>query len=105
MIFHKYVQSPAIISSFSGTLFSLILLTSPVAVFAHAGHGDEFKHSDETTETPAAISVDAETAKRLGIKVSPAARQRLDIGIKTTGQIETLPNEKVEVTAPVAGKV
>ncbi|MEG4425004.1 efflux RND transporter periplasmic adaptor subunit [Microcoleus sp. D3_18cC1] len=105
MIFHKYVQSPAIISSFSGILFSIILLSSPVAVFAHAGHGDEFKHSDETTETPVAISVDAETAKRLGIKVSPAARQRLDIGIKTTGQIETLPNEKVEVTAPVGGKV
>ncbi|MEG4241859.1 efflux RND transporter periplasmic adaptor subunit [Microcoleus sp. MON2_D6] len=105
MIFHKYVQSPAIISSFSGTLFSIILLSSPVAVFAHAGHGDEFKHSDEATESPTAISVDAETAKRLGIKVSPAARQRLDIGIKTTGQIETLPNQKVEVTAPVAGKV
>ncbi|MEG4349207.1 efflux RND transporter periplasmic adaptor subunit [Microcoleus sp. LAD1_D3] len=105
MIFHKYVQSPAIITSFSGTLFSIILLSSPVVVFAHAGHGDEFQHSDEATETPTAVSVDAETAKRLGIKVSPAARQRLDIGIKTTGQIETLPNEKVEVTAPVAGKV
>lgn len=105
MIFHKYAQSPAIISSFSGTLFSIILLTSPAVVFAHAGHGDEFHQSGETTPTPAAISVDAETAKRLGIKVSPAARQRLDIGIKTTGQIETLPNQKVEVTAPVAGKV
>ena len=105
MIFHKYAQSAAIISRFSGTLFSLILLSSPAAVFAHAGHGDEFHQSGETTQTPAAISVDAETAKRLGIKVSPAARQRLDIGIKTTGQIETLPNQKVEVTAPVAGKV
>ena len=105
MIFHKYVQSPAIISSFSGCLFSIILLSSPAAVLAHAGHGDEFQDSGEATETPAAISVDAETAKRLGIKVSPAARQRLDIGIKTTGQIETLPNQKVEVTAPVAGKV
>ena len=105
MIFHKYAQSPAIISSFSGTLFSIILLTSPAVVFAHAGHGNEFHQSGETTQTPAAISVDAETAKRLGIKVSPAARQRLDIGIKTTGQIETLPNQKVEVTAPVAGKV
>ncbi|WP_442933044.1 efflux RND transporter periplasmic adaptor subunit [Microcoleus sp. herbarium7] len=84
---------------------SFLLFIDPAAVLAHAGHGDEFKHSGETTETPTAISVDAETAKRLGIKVSPAARQRLDIGIKTTGQIETLPNQKVEVTAPVAGKV
>ena len=105
MIFHKYAQYPAIISSFSGSLFSLILLSSPAAVFAHAGHGNEFHQSSETTQTPAAISVDAETAKRLGIKISPATRQRLDIGIKTTGQIETLPNQKVEVTAPVAGKV
>ncbi|MEG4851249.1 efflux RND transporter periplasmic adaptor subunit [Microcoleus sp. B5-D4] len=105
MIFHKYAQYRAIISRFSGTLFSLILLSSPAAVFAHAGHGNEFHQSSETPQTPAAISVDAETAKRLGIKISPAARQRLDIGIKTTGQIETLPNQKVEVTAPVAGKV
>ncbi|MEP6516312.1 efflux RND transporter periplasmic adaptor subunit [Microcoleus vaginatus] len=105
MIFHKYAQSPAIISTFSGILFSLIWLSSPVAVFAHAGHGNEFHHSGETTQTPTAISVDAETAKRLGIKVSPATTQRLDIGLKTTGQIETLPNQKVEVTAPVAGKV
>ncbi|MEG4319814.1 MULTISPECIES: efflux RND transporter periplasmic adaptor subunit [unclassified Microcoleus] len=105
MIFHKNSESPAIISSFSGTLLSLILLTYPTAVFAHAGHGNEFHQDSETTQTPAAISVDAETAKRLGIKVSPATRQRLDIGIKTTGQIETLPNQKVEVTAPVAGQV
>ncbi|MEG4283665.1 efflux RND transporter periplasmic adaptor subunit [Microcoleus sp. A006_D1] len=89
----------------SGLIISLAFLASPAAVFAHAGHGNEFHQSGETTPTPAAISVDAETAKRLGIKVSPAARQRLDIGIKTTGQIETLPNQKVEVTAPVAGKV
>ncbi|MEG4454448.1 efflux RND transporter periplasmic adaptor subunit [Microcoleus sp. N9_A1] len=89
----------------SGLIITLAFFTSPAAVFAHAGHGNEFHQSGETTQTPAAISVDAETAKRLGIKVSPAARQRLDIGIKTTGQIETLPNQKVEVTAPVAGKV
>lgn len=89
----------------SGLIISLAFFTSPAAVFAHAGHGNEFHQSGETTQTPAAISVDAVTAKRLGIKVSPAARQRLDIGIKTTGQIETLPNQKVEVTAPVAGKV
>ncbi|WP_373530840.1 efflux RND transporter periplasmic adaptor subunit, partial [Nostoc sp.] len=47
--------------------------------------------------------VDADTAKRLGIKVEPVQRQRLAIGIKTTGQIETLPNQKVEVTTPIEG--
>lgn len=105
MIFHKYAQYPAIISSFSGSLFSLIFLSSPAAVFAHAGHGNEFHQSGETTQTPTAISVDAETSKRIGIKVESVKAQRLAVGIKTTGQIETLPNQKVEVTAPVAGKV
>ena len=105
MQYYRRVRSSAPIVHFSGILLTLLLFIESTPVFAHAGHGDEFKHSGETTETPTAISVDAETAKRLGIKVSPAARQRLDIGIKTTGQIETLPNEKVEVTAPVAGKV
>lgn len=105
MIFHKSAQFAAIISSGYGTLLSLILLTSPTAVFAHAGHGDEFHQSGETTQIPAAISVDAETSKRIGIKVEPVRAQRLAVGIKTTGQIETLPNQKVEVRAPVSGTV
>ncbi|MEZ2314334.1 efflux RND transporter periplasmic adaptor subunit [Microcoleus sp.] len=105
MIFHKYAPSAAIISSGSATLFSLILLSSPAAVFAHAGHGDEFHQSGETTQIPAAISVDTETSKRIGIKVEPVKAQRLSVGIKTTGQIETLPNQKVEVRAPVSGTV
>lgn len=88
----------------SGVILSLFLLT-PLAVFAHAGHGDEFKGGSETSQTSAPIQVDSDTAKRLGIKVEPVKRQRLAIGIKTTGQIETLPNQKVEVTAPISGKI
>jgi membrane fusion protein, heavy metal efflux system len=105
MIFHKSAQFTAIISSGSGTLLSLILVISPAAVFAHAGHGDEFHQSGETTQIPAAISVDTETSQRIGIKVEPVKAQRLAVGIKTTGQIETLPNQKVEVRAPVSGTV
>lgn len=106
IIFHKYAQFLASISSVSGTLLSLlILLTSPAAVLAHAGHGDEFHQSGETTQIPASISVDAETSRRIGIKVEPVKAQRLAVGIKTTGQIETLPNQKVEVRAPVSGTV
>jgi cobalt-zinc-cadmium efflux system membrane fusion protein len=84
---------------------SLVLLSAPSVVFAHAGHGDEFQHADETSQTADSVQVDAETSKRLGIKVEPVKRQPLAIGIKTTGQIETLPNKKVEVTAPIPGKV
>ncbi|MFS0514159.1 efflux RND transporter periplasmic adaptor subunit [Nostoc sp. UIC 10607] len=87
----------------SGTLVSLLLLASPVAVLAHAGHGDEFHQESETTPATSSIQVDAETAKRLGIKVEPVKSQRLAVGIKTTGQIETLPSKQVEVTTPIAG--
>ncbi|HBE33924.1 MAG TPA: efflux RND transporter periplasmic adaptor subunit, partial [Cyanobacteria bacterium UBA11368] len=70
-----------------------------------AGHGDEFHSGGETTQVSDAIEVDTEIANRLGIKVEPVTRQQLAIGIKTTGQIETLPSQKVEVTAPIPGKV
>jgi membrane fusion protein, heavy metal efflux system len=97
--------SPAALSYVSSTLLSLVLITSPTAVLAHAGHGDEFHSGGETTQVSDSIQVDGETAKRLGIKVEPVTRQQLAIGIKTTGQIETLPSQKVEVTAPIPGKV
>lgn len=102
---NPYPQSPSSLRSLSGAILSLLLIATPVAVLAHAGHGDEFKGGGETNHASDSIQVDAETAKRLGIKVEPVKRQRLAIGIKTTGQIETLPNKKVEVTAPISGKV
>ncbi|HEY9809604.1 MAG TPA: efflux RND transporter periplasmic adaptor subunit [Halomicronema sp.] len=83
-------------------LLSLVFFT-PAAVFAHAGHGDEFKN--ESTQIPGAIQVDKQTVKRLNLKVEPVKLQRLDRGLKTTGQIDHLPNQKVEVTAPVEGTV
>ncbi len=61
-----------------------------------------FKAGSEAT---GAVNVDAQTAKRLGIKVEAVKNQPLDIGLKTTGQIETLPDQKVEVTAPLTSKV
>ncbi len=90
--------------SISGAFFSLILLGNP-AVLAHGGHGNEFQGGGETTKAAGSIEVDAQTAKRLGIKVKPVNRTMLLVGIKTTGQIETLPSKKVEVTAPIPGTV
>ncbi|MBD2540463.1 efflux RND transporter periplasmic adaptor subunit [Coleofasciculus sp. FACHB-SPT36] len=88
-----------------GTLLSLLLLAAPTSVLAHAGHGDEF-HGDEASQgTPQGIQVDAQTAKRMGIEVKPVSQQRLGFGIKTTGQIETLPSQKAEVTSPTPGKI
>ncbi len=90
------------IRSFSGTLLSLLLLTTPTVVLAHGGHGNEFQAGSEASQTATPIKVDAQTAKRLGIKIEPVKRQPLAVGIKTTGQIETLPSQKVEVNTPIS---
>jgi cobalt-zinc-cadmium efflux system membrane fusion protein len=97
---------PAPLRCVSFTLLSLLVLTAPAVVLAHAGHGGhEFQGGNEAAQPSDAIQVDTETAKRLGIKVEPAKRQPLAVGIKTTGEIETLPNKKVEVSAPIPGTV
>lgn len=95
-------QPLTVIRCVSGTLASLLLLASPAAVLAHAGHGNEFQEGTQATGASSSIQVDAQTAKRLGIKVEQALRQRLAVGVKTTGQIETLPNQKVEVNTPIS---
>lgn len=93
---------PTGISFISRALLSLVLLTTPATVLAHGGHGNEFQGGTTATQVKGSIQVDAETAKRLGMKVETVSQQRLAVGIKTTGQIETLPNQKVEVTAPIS---
>jgi membrane fusion protein, heavy metal efflux system len=93
------------IRQLSGTLIGLILLITPSAVLAHAGHGDEFHSGEQTAPSTDAIQVDAETADRLGLKVEPVTRQSLPFGIQTTGQIEALPSRQVQVTYPVNGTV
>ena len=87
--------------------FTFLLLASivPAATFAHAGHGDEFHSDTEAITNPEDIEVDTATANQIGIKVQPVSRQFLEVGIKTTGQIETQPNQQVEVTAPIPGTV
>lgn len=89
----------------SFTLLTLLLISTPIRVFAHAGHGNEFQGGSQAAQSADAIQVDAETTKQLGLKVEPVSRQRLVFGTKTTGQIESLPNQKVEVTTPVRGTV
>lgn len=97
------LPKPAAIGSISSTLLSLLLIATPAIVLAHGGHEEEFQDENQATETTSFVRVDPQTAKRLGIKVEPVKRQRLAATIKTTGQIETLPGQKVEVTTPIAG--
>jgi membrane fusion protein, heavy metal efflux system len=93
----------------TGVLVSLALLSIPgiypIAVSAHAGHGDEFKGGNKATQPKDAIAVDAETAKRMGLKVEPVTSKRLALGIQTTGQITHMPDLKAEVTTPIKGTV
>ncbi|WP_414574855.1 efflux RND transporter periplasmic adaptor subunit [Anabaena sp. CCY 9402-a] len=91
-----------IMRSASGILASLLLLASPAAVLAHAGHGNEFQGGNEASAN-SSVQVDTETAQRLGIKVTPVKSQQLAISIKTTGKIETLPSKQAEVTTPIPG--
>lgn len=95
-------KQPTTIRCVSRTLLSLVLLATPTAVLAHGGHGNEFQGGTEATQAAGSIQVDTETAKQLGIKVEQVKQQRLAVGIKTTGQIETLPSKQVEVTAPIS---
>ncbi len=98
-------ELPVAIAKVSGAFLSIVLLATPMSVLAHGGHGEDFQGGSEATVAPGSIQVDAQTAKRLGIKVQPVERQRLAVGLKTTGQIETLPNKQAEVTAPIPGIV
>jgi membrane fusion protein, heavy metal efflux system len=97
--------SPNSLIQSTGIILNLVLITAPSSVLAHGGHGDEFQGADSQAEASDLIQVDAQTAKSLDIRVEPVTSQRLDIGIKTTGQIEALPSQQVQVTAPIAGKV
>ncbi len=84
-------------------LLPLWLSIATASASAHAGHGNEFSHQDGSTNTN--IQIDAATARRMGIKVTPAKKQSLNVEIAATGQIELLPSKKVEVTAPIKGKI
>lgn len=88
-----------------GMLLSLLLLGSAARVLAHPGHGNEFQGGSQAAQSVGALQVDGDTARRLGLKVEPVSRQRLALGIKTTGEIETLPDRQAEVTTPVGGTV
>ncbi len=93
------------VQRFSVAALSITLLAAPTVVLAHGGHGDEFQGGGAATQPTDAIQVDAETAKRIGLKIESVSRRSLAFSIKATGQIEASPSRKVEVTNPVGGTV
>ncbi|MEB3309649.1 MAG: efflux RND transporter periplasmic adaptor subunit [Snowella sp.] len=100
----KFDYFPPILSLYRLWVAVLVfILATPNAVLSHGGHSHEFEGGDATTVTPNAIQVDQETIQRLGIRIEPVTRKNLNISLKTTGKIETLPSKQVEVTTPIEG--
>jgi cobalt-zinc-cadmium efflux system membrane fusion protein len=95
----------SIIHRLPGAILGLLLLATPMAVLAHVGHdhGSEFQQGSSQPAT--GVRVDPATADRLGIVVGPVAKEFLDVGIQTTGEIEASPDEQVIVNAPINGTV
>lgn len=81
------------------------LLLAPLKGLTHPGHSDHEFEGGGTAGTAEAVQVDPTTSDRMGIRVEPIGRESLSLGIKATGQIETLPNQQVRVTAPLTGTV
>ena len=102
-ISNRFQGSTPVVNFVSTLALSLLLINVPTSVFAGAGHDHGSGAFQSGSESNGEVKVDEQTAKRLGIKVESVKRQRLDIGIKTTGKIETLPSQKVEVTTPISG--
>jgi membrane fusion protein, heavy metal efflux system len=84
-------------------LLPLGILVVSSSAFAHAGHGNEFGSHGGTQSTN--VQIDVATAQQIGVKTVAAKKQSLNVEIAATGQIELLPSKKVEVTAPIKGKL
>jgi cobalt-zinc-cadmium efflux system membrane fusion protein len=102
-ISNRFQGSAPVLNFVSTLALSLLLLNTPTSVLAGAGHDHGSGAFQSGSESSGEVKVDEQTAKRLGIKVESVKRQRLDVGIKTTGKIETLPSQKAQVTTPIPG--
>jgi membrane fusion protein, heavy metal efflux system len=87
----------------SWLLLPLSILTISSSASAHGGHGNEFGGQEGSKSTN--VQIDGATAQRIGVQTVVAKKQSLNVEIAATGQIELLPSKKVEVTAPIKGKL
>jgi membrane fusion protein, heavy metal efflux system len=87
----------------SWLLLPLSILTISSSASAHGGHGNEFGGQEGSKSTN--VQIDGATAQQIGVQTVAAKKQSLNVEIAATGQIELLPSKKVEVTAPIEGKL
>ena len=98
-------QSSMTMRRASSLLFSVLLLATATALPTQIAIGETSQADEPALPSTGEIRVDAEAASRMGIRVESVTRQPLAIAIKTTGQIEPLPDQKVLVTAPIQGRI
>jgi cobalt-zinc-cadmium efflux system membrane fusion protein len=91
--------------AFGFLISSALLVISADRAASDADDGPAKSAVPSAIQAPDTIKVDREAAKQMGIRVEPVTRKPLSVGLKTTGQIEALPNQKVAVTAPIQGTV
>ena len=99
-------QCPTVAGYFrhlSWLLLPLSILITSLSASAHGGHGNEFGGQEGTKSIN--VQIDGATAKQIGVQTVAAKKQSLNVEIAATGQIELLPSQKVEVTAPIKGKL
>ncbi len=86
------------------SLLSVWLSFSPNALSRDGhSHGHEFGGTEQAGNRE--FTIDAATAQSLGIRATSVQKRRLSIEIVATGQIELRPNQKVEITSPIKGKM
>ena len=84
------------------SFISLILLAIAKPAVSGQGHSHGSSVFESAgNEAGKSVKVAPEVAQNLGIQVEPVKLQRLAVAVKTPGQIESLPNNKVEVNTPI----
>lgn len=96
---------PYIPTVWAGSLLGLMVLSLPIVVVAHTGHDHGAEFQPGTSPPASGIQVDGATSERLGIQVEPVQRRSLSIGIQTTAEVVTQPDQTVMVNAPINGTV
>jgi membrane fusion protein, heavy metal efflux system len=89
----------------AGFSIGLLLVLSTSPVLAGAGHDHGESAFQKNTGQPQPFKVAPEMMERLGIKLETVSRRTLAVGLKLTGQVESQPNQKVNVTLPTGGTI
>lgn len=86
------------LSIVNSLLLVVLLLLAGLNAFAHGGHESFTQNHNE-------IKSDKVVIRTLGIQTKRIIEEDIDDVIKTTGQLEPIPNNEFEVNSPVQGRI